>query len=186
MVRYLSEQLPQQYYFHNLQHTLEVVSCVEKIVRAEKVAAADSGVLRTAALFHDAGYMFRYADNEALGAEFAVRELPRFGYSVDQIEQIRELILSTVFPQKPQTYFQRIICDADLFYLALPGAVARIADFRRELAALGMVHPDSVWWQMEWDFLHRQHFFLPFCETAYQQALPALLQQLQATLKIEE
>ncbi|MDD3118229.1 MAG: HD domain-containing protein [Victivallales bacterium] len=184
MIRCLSERLPRHYYFHNLEHTREVVAGVEAIAAAEKISGEDLLLLRTAALFHDAGYMFRYADNEQPGADFAARELPRFGYSVPMIDRIRELILSTAFPQHPQNRQQQIVCDADLLYLTQPQAVPRIAAFRRELAAIGTPYDDAQWWQLEWKFLHGQHFFLPFNETAYQRVLPELLKQLRATLEV--
>ncbi len=175
----LTRQLPPEYAYHDVRHSIDVADFAGSIGRQAGVGEADILLLMTAAIFHDAGYMYRYEQNEALAADFAARELPRFGYGAAQIALVRELIHATEFPQHPATLLQQIICDADLFYLITDDAPERIKAYRRELAHVGKVYSEPEWQSLQNNFLRKQHFSLPFCEAAYQQRLPGLLKEIE-------
>ncbi len=53
----LEQGLPKNLYYHNVKHTVDVYTQVELIGRAEGVSKEDLLLLRTAALFHDAGHL---------------------------------------------------------------------------------------------------------------------------------
>ncbi|MES2629739.1 MAG: adenylate/guanylate cyclase domain-containing protein, partial [Bacteroidota bacterium] len=117
VISFLAKNLPENLYYHGLHHTLTVERAVEEIALAEGISGEELFYLKTAALLHDAGFTESYENNEELGAGIAERILPNFGYNEKQIEEIRHLILATKVPQVPKTHLEKIICDADLFYL---------------------------------------------------------------------
>ncbi len=117
VVSFLAKNLPENLYYHGLHHTLTVERAVEEIALAEGVAGEELFYLKTAALLHDSGFTEAYENNEEIGAGIAEKILPNFGYNEKQIEQIKLLILATRVPQVPKTHLEKIICDADLFYL---------------------------------------------------------------------
>ncbi len=71
-------------------------------------------LLLTAAILHDTDYIEQYDKNEPIGARIAGKLLPKYGYFKEEIETVKDLILTTQMPQKPQNHLQHIICDADL------------------------------------------------------------------------
>lgn len=56
-------------------------------------------LLKTAILFHDLVYLKQYDDNEFIGGTMAADTLPKFNYTYEQIDTIKNIILSTRIPQ---------------------------------------------------------------------------------------
>ena len=74
-------------------------------------------LIKTAALFHDKGFIQSDDDHEEKGIHVARTVLPEFGYSGEEIEQIAGMIRATAIPQNPETAAEKILADADLEYL---------------------------------------------------------------------
>src|SRR3974390_2612353 len=113
----LEKELPVNLYYHGLHHTLDVRDTAERLAKAEGLSEEDIILVKTAALFHDAGFIFQYYDNEHFGVKLACDTLPGFQYSGVQVTIISKLILSTSLPHNPKNILEKVICDADLDYL---------------------------------------------------------------------
>jgi predicted metal-dependent HD superfamily phosphohydrolase len=113
----LKNELSPSLHYHNYAHTLDVIRSVEKLSAMEAVNGNEVILVQTAALFHDAGYLWAYDDNEQLACSYARELLPGFGYSSDQIETISQMIMATQIPQQPGDQLAMILCDADLDYI---------------------------------------------------------------------
>lgn len=84
----LARELPEIVTYHSLQHTRDdVVPAAERLAHAEGVNGEDLLLLRTAAYFHDLGFVVRREGHELAGAEIAAQVLPTFGYTPEQIEK---------------------------------------------------------------------------------------------------
>jgi ligand-binding sensor domain-containing protein/class 3 adenylate cyclase/predicted metal-dependent HD superfamily phosphohydrolase len=159
IVNRLKEELPANLYYHDLRHTLDVCAAVERLALMEGIEGDDIFLLKTAALYHDAGFVHKYKNNEDLGARLAQEVLPRFGYTQEQIEKIGRLIRSTKVPQKPKTHLQQIICDADLDYLG-GDEFHQIADnLKRELMERDVISSDKQWDELQVKFLEDHTYF---------------------------
>ncbi len=65
----LEKELSPNLYYHCLAHTRdEVIPAVDRLSAMEKVDEMDRLILRTAALFHDLGYIERIEGHEAVSA----------------------------------------------------------------------------------------------------------------------
>ena len=93
----------------------------------------DIFVLKSAATYHDAGFVEEYDKNEPIGARLAEEILPIYGYTDQQIEQVKELIYATIIPHNPKNKLEQIICDADLDYLGSDDFFEFSDTLRREL-----------------------------------------------------
>jgi uncharacterized protein len=114
----LEKDLPQNLYYHGVHHVLDVTWAAMSIASQESVTDPESlDLLKTAALYHDSGFMYTYENHEQEGCRVAHEILPVFGYSPGQIEAICGMIMATKIPQSPDTHLEEIICDADLDYL---------------------------------------------------------------------
>ncbi len=111
----LEEELPPNLSYHGIHHTRDdVLPAAGRLAVLAGLPEEDSLMLRTAALYHDIGFVERYQHNEIVAARIAAESLPQFGYNPSQIEAIRGIILATQMPQSPRTFAQQLICDADL------------------------------------------------------------------------
>ncbi len=155
----LRRELPENLYYHSLNHTIDVTEAVERLALMEKIDGEDIFLLKTAALYHDAGFVKQYDHNEPIGAAMAAEVLSKFGYTDEQIVTIQELILATAIPQQPKNKLQQIICDADLDYLGRDD-FHTIADLlKKELMERGKITSDRQWDEIQVSFLtaHRYH-----------------------------
>ena len=101
--------------YHSLAHTVdEVAPAADHLAALEGVTGEDLLLLRTAALYHDVGFVEQHHDHEAGSARIAAAVLPGFGYAPAQIQAIVGMILATQLPQTPHTLLEQIMADADL------------------------------------------------------------------------
>ncbi len=159
IVKRLKKELPDNLYYHDLRHTTDVCAAVERIALMEGIEGDDIFLLKTAALYHDAGFVHQYANNEDIGAALAREVLPRFGYTEDQINTICELIQATKVPQKPNNHLQQIICDADLDYLGGDEFHVIADKLKRELFERDIIQNDKQWDEMQVKFLEQHTYF---------------------------
>src|SRR2546423_374818 len=113
----LKKQLPEYLYYHSFSHTEDVLAAALRIASDEGVNEEDTILLRTAVLYHDAGFTIQIKDHEQIGCDIAHKTLPDFGYTDNEIRMICDMIIATKIPQSPHTLLEKIICDADLDYL---------------------------------------------------------------------
>ena len=113
----LENELSDDLAYHNMKHTVDVVTQVEIIGRGEGVSEEEMLLLKTAALFHDTGFLISYENHEDNSIELSREVLPMYGYLDDQIEEIVELINVTRKDALPRNHLEAILKDADLDYL---------------------------------------------------------------------
>ncbi len=156
----LQRELPPQRVYHNVAHTRnEVVPAAERLAALEGIEGEALLLLRTAAWFHDLGFIRQGAGHEAIGAGMAAQALPAFGYRPEQIAAIQGMIMATRLPQTPCTLLEQIIADADLDLLGCDEFIERNYDLRREMAAYGQVMADEAWYTGQLDFLRSHQYF---------------------------
>ncbi len=109
--------LPRRLTYHNVQHTNNVLAAAEYLAQKENLNSEDLTILKTAALFHDTGFLQNHLNHEAISCELAREYLPGFEYDTKEIERVCVLINATVIPQAPKSKLEEILCDADLYYL---------------------------------------------------------------------
>lgn len=102
-------------YYHQYNHSLEVMERAMYLWEKEKVSAEEIEILWIAGLFHDTGFVIQYDDNEEIGSKIAENYLKTTLYSKKNIKTIKRLILATKPSYKtPVDLLEKIIKDADL------------------------------------------------------------------------
>lgn len=155
----LDRELPPFLYYHNTRHTIDVINQVEILGYGEGVSDEELLLLKTAALFHDSGYIVGSENHEYFGTQIARDILPNYNYTQDQIDRICSLILATKLPPNPTNIYERIICDADLVYLGRTDFIPVSNMLYDELKALGSNLDIDAWNQKQVDFLTKHHYF---------------------------
>ncbi|HRW62959.1 MAG TPA: adenylate/guanylate cyclase domain-containing protein [Bacteroidales bacterium] len=155
----LEEGLPDNLYYHNVKHTIDVVTQVELIGRSEGVNDEDMLILKTAALFHDMGHLINYDTHEEESVKLARKLLPEYHYNSNQIERICQLILVTQMPPQPKNMLEEIMCDADLDYLGRTDFVPVSINLYKELAERKKIDSLLEWNHMQSKFIEKHQYF---------------------------
>ena len=104
-------------FYHNSNHTEDVVNAVEQIANHYQLNDRDFFVVTTAARFHDLGYQTgESTEHEMRGVHLAETFLKESGVDSDIIREVKNCILATQMPQRPASLLEQIICDGDLFH----------------------------------------------------------------------
>ncbi len=178
VMKKLETDLPKNLYYHNSRHTTNVCTRVENIGREEKVTDEELLLLKTAALFHDAGFMISYDNNEPLGANLAEDILPKYRYTPEQIQKIKALILSTKMPPKPKNHLEEIICDADLDYLGRTDFIVVSQNLFRELYERGKVKTIEDWNRFQYKFIIKHEYFTATARKLRESGKKAVIEEL--------
>ncbi len=156
----LEQELPPQRVYHNVSHTRdEVVAATERLAAMEGVEGEPLLLLRTAAWFHDLGFVEQGDGHEAIGAAIAAQVLPKFGYRPEHVAAIQGMIMATRLPQSPCNLLEQIIADADLDLLGCDDFIPRNRDLRAEMATYGQTVGDAEWLGGQLDFLRSHTYF---------------------------
>ncbi len=172
----MEEKLPRNLYYHNIKHTIDVITEAELIGWAEGLSEENVLLLKVAALFHDAGHMVDYQNHEHHSAVLAEEVLPQYNYSKEQIETVKRLILATRVPHNPQDLMEQVMCDSDLDYLGRSDFIPVSNNLYQELKERSMVGSLDDWNNKQLEFINRHHYFT---ETAHK------LRQVNKQLQIE-
>lgn len=176
IMKVLEKGLSTKLHYHSIEHTKDVVRAVERIALSEGVTDEGLFLLKSAATYHDAGFVEQYDKNEPVGARLAEEILPKYGYTEQHIQTIKELIFVTQIPHQPKNNLEEIICDADLDYLGRDD-FHEIADrLRRELREHGKIDSDRKWDEMQVGFLKMHKYFT---ETSIKTRLEKKLKNLE-------
>ena len=124
--------------YHNLEHIAE---CLAELDSTPAAAGGDLDAIELAIWYHDAVYDTHASDNEAMSAEWADRDLDRFGIPDSTRVDVTRLILATQHSAAPVQEDEALLVSIDLSTLGKsPEHYAAYAEaIRREYAWV----PDS-------------------------------------------
>lgn len=155
----LAKKLPKNLYYHSIWHTKDVTASAERLALMEGIQDEGLFLLKSAASYHDAGFIEKYDNNETIGIQLANNHLPKFGYSQEQIKHIEALIYATIFPHNPTNHLEEILCDADLDYLGRDDFWEISDKLRRELKEHGKISSDRKWDEIQVAFFQKHKYF---------------------------
>ncbi len=155
----LEKELPRNLYYHNVKHTVDVVTQVELIGIGEGVTDEELVLLKTAALFHDSGHIVDYNNHEYFSIKIAKEMLPDYYYTQSQIAIISDLILATKMPPEPRNKLEEIMCDADLDYLGRSDMIPISSSLYNELKERGNIESLTEWNKLQIRFISSHQYF---------------------------
>jgi predicted metal-dependent HD superfamily phosphohydrolase len=156
---YSSKNSDTKFLYHNLSHTTNVVKAANTLCTVMGVDEHQKKVLLVSAWFHDLGYTQQIEGHERIGAKLAEEFLNLNGVNEEDIAIVKSCILSTYYPQKPTTFLEEILCDADLMYLGDEDFFITSALLRKEWELTKAVtYSDMQWNKATIQFLSSHHF----------------------------
>lgn len=159
----LETEYSENYYYHNSDHTKEVVETCELIGKESGLSDDELEIVLLAAWFHDVGYIKKIDGHEKISAEYAEQFLKKESYPQNKIDQITNCIYATKVPQRPNNIFEEILCDSDLAHIGKTTFDERNNLFRAEFE----FHNERPLTETEWlkstiDFLNSHRFFTKY------------------------
>jgi len=155
----LKRELPANLYYHGVHHVLDVLAAAEMLAEKEKVSAPEIELVKVAVLFHDAGFTVSPKNHEQLGCDLVKKNLPGFGYNNDEINSICGMIMATMYPQKPKSHLEEIVCDADLDYLGRDDFFTTGNNLLKEMNTNGSIQTEADWNKLQESFLNSHRYF---------------------------
>ena len=162
-------KLPAYLTYHNSVHTRYVLDKATLIAQEEKIDGDQLELVRIAALYHDSGFLKGMIDHENAGCEIVKSELPAYGFSELEIQQVCGMIIATKIPQRPQNLLEKIVADADLEYLGTD-----LFDLGSQRLFDELKHFNTSLTRMEWlkiqiRFLESHQYHTDYCQEFRQQ-----------------
>ncbi|MFA7273560.1 MAG: HD domain-containing protein [Crocinitomicaceae bacterium] len=156
----LENELPTNLSYHDINHTLAVEKAALKLGEMENLSEEDFLILRTAILYHDAGYVVQYTDNEKFAKEMVRKDLPEFGYSNEQIQKILNIIHSTQRQTTSASHLDELMSDCDHDYFGRNNYTKIAQKLRDELAIYGTSFTDLEWVDFQLAYVEGRHKYL--------------------------
>jgi uncharacterized protein len=160
----LKRELPKELYYHGVHHTLDVLKSATVIGKEEGISDEEMFLLQVAVLYHDAGFVKVYRNHEEVACEMIKADLPGFGFSEEEIDKVRGMIMATKIPQRPHTQLEKIIADADLEYLGTDNFEQVGRTLFEEIKIFLDVESERQWNIIQLNFLKSHHYFTSFCK----------------------
>ncbi|WP_223560487.1 HD domain-containing protein [Chryseobacterium lathyri] len=163
MILFLSENLSENLSFHDIGHTYNVVDAAREIGTQSNLSEESMTVLLVAAWFHDCGYANLYIGHEEESKKIAKNFLENFGCEKDFVDTVLNCIDSTKYPPKPSSLIEKVLCDADLYHLALPNYPKYEKAIRQEFEIyLGLAYTDQEWLVKNYNFLKDHEYYTDY------------------------
>ncbi|WP_430809394.1 MULTISPECIES: adenylate/guanylate cyclase domain-containing protein [unclassified Carboxylicivirga] len=182
----LEQKLPEDLYYHNIKHTIDVVTEVELIGWAEGLEEEEILLLKLAALFHDSGHTIDYKEHEMHGANIARDILGNYHYPQDQIDTVCRLILSTKFPPEPKDKLEQVICDSDLDYLGRSDFIPVSNTLFQELKERNMIGTFDEWNQLQLNFIRGHQYHTETARSLREVNKQSQIERLESLLQVDE
>jgi uncharacterized protein len=183
IVSRLEHELAPDLTYHSLRHTLyDVLPAATQLGEMEGISADDMLLLKTAALYHDIGYIEQYMCNEEIAVRISAETLPDFNYGAVQIERIGQIIMATQLPQQPQDLLQSLICDADLGVLGREDFYISSFTLRLELERYGQPTTLREWFERQLAFVEAHCYFTSSAQVLHDAQKQLNIQEIRALL----
>jgi predicted metal-dependent HD superfamily phosphohydrolase len=155
----LEKELKPNLYYHGIHHTMDVYEASIRIAELEGLSQEEKILVNTAALYHDAGFIYQYDDNEEVAVKLTQLVLPKFGYNEKEIKTIGNIILTTKIKAQPQNLLEEIMCDADYDYLGRNDFYKIAETLYQELIEYdNKFHPEK-WNEIQIQFLSKHKYY---------------------------
>jgi predicted metal-dependent HD superfamily phosphohydrolase len=156
----LKDKLSVLYFYHDCDHTLEVVSAVKELSKQEKVGPLENEILLVAAWFHDTGYISGCENHEKCSIEIVSKFLKEKGKSEEYIQKVSRIIEATIYDYVPQTLLEKIIRDADYFHFTKEDYPIKCKLLRKEWESTNKAtYSDLEWAKENLKVLSQKHIY---------------------------
>ena len=163
---FFTDNTDENLFYHNQSHTIEVLENTKKIAKHYHLDDRTFFIVCAAACFHDLGNLIKNVESSEIeSAKLARAFLINFDVNEADLVAIEKCILATQIPQKPESFTEEIVCDADLYNLGTDDFVEKNKLLRKETGALGNSKIDDYeWTESAIRFLENHQYHTEYCQ----------------------
>lgn len=175
----LKSKLPEHFYYHDLEHTEEVVKAAGLIAEGEGLDKNEREIVEIAAWFHDLGHIYDCENHERKSVELAKEFLGKQDFPTEKISQVEGCIMATMMPQRPLNNMEAVLCDADLYHLSTDEFDGRAKLLRKEWEEVNDEgFKNASWLKINADFLSGHAYFTEYAKANFEEGKQKNLQAL--------
>jgi predicted metal-dependent HD superfamily phosphohydrolase len=163
IIEQLREKLPNYLSYHSIDHIIDVANVCNDYIQYYDIPEEMAKLLRIAAICHDYGFIESTLDHEERGI-VALQGLLTPILNKEEVETINGMIRATKVPQKPKTFYEEILADADLDYLGRKDYDEISAKLFKEYLHLGIVSNKIEWLDLQISLLENHKFHTDFAK----------------------
>ena len=166
--QFITDKVPKEYAYHDLQHTVHVVDGVTAIGSGLNLSINEMEIVQLAAWFHDTGYDKGADGHEERSSQYARQYLSHKQYPTESVALIVGCILATKLPSPPGSLLENIVCDADFSHLGSEQYWDRCGKVRQELALTrNLLMSEQEWTEFELRFMTNHKYFTKVASDLY-------------------
>jgi len=163
--KFIADKIDNNYCYHNLEHTIEVVEAVKEVGEKSELNEEDMEITLTAAWLHDIGYQNGCKNHEQESIKLARKMLIEYNFPLEKIEKVIGCIEATKIPQKPKNVIEKVICDADMYHLSTDQFFQRSELLKNELNGTSETAiSDEEWLQRNIEFMKNHSYFTNYAQ----------------------
>ncbi|MDA9774534.1 HD domain-containing protein [Saprospiraceae bacterium] len=117
IVHKLEQELSPKLTYHNLDHAKRVLESLDNHILTLEMDPRKVELVRLAGIGHDIGFVEGHENHELKGIQILKPILAEEGYSQEEIHEISAMIWATKQENRPRTFMEKMLVDADLAYL---------------------------------------------------------------------
>jgi len=187
---FLEQNLSNGIFYHDLDHTREVVKAANEIGKASGLMDDQLETVLIAAWFHDTGYYKGKRDHEKESKIIAEEFLRDQGINEKKVAEVGGCIIATKIPQRPTNLMEEVLCDADLYHLSTSEFFRKSELLRKEFSLTGSSEiKDKEWLKTNIKFLKKHTFFTEYAREKlypYKKKNLKKLKSIKKELKMEK
>lgn len=162
---FLEQNLSNEIFYHDLEHTHEVVKAAKEIGKASGLTDDQLETVQIAAWFHDTGYYKGKMDHEKESKNIAEEFLRSQGINEKKIAEVGGCIIATKIPQRPTNLMEEVLCDADLYHLSTSEFFSKSELLRKEFSITESNEiKNKKWLNTNIKFLKTHTFFTQYAK----------------------
>lgn len=151
-----------QFPYHNLTHTQNVVTHAFEIASHYEISEKEIAQLGLAAWFHDVGHLYtRPAEHEQKSVEIMKAFMEKHHEPVAFVNEVADIIIATDCNNEPTTLLQQIIRDADTYHFGTKEFKNTNKLVKNEYESRGLSVAD--WDTHTLERLKKHRFFTSYC-----------------------
>lgn len=181
----LEQNLPEKLFYHNIKHTIDVVTEVELIGWAEGLSEEEILILKLAGLFHDSGHVIDYDDHEFHSTVLARKILAKYHYDDSILDDVCKLIMVTKFPPVPINVMEKVICDSDLDYLGRDDFIPVSNMLFEELRVRNKVESFNAWNARQLEFIKKHQYYTDTAQNLREVNKNKQIERIRSLLSVE-
>ncbi|MGB3151337.1 MAG: HD domain-containing protein [Maribacter sp.] len=159
----MKKRWPSHLTYHSISHTIDVANVSNNYISHYDIDKDNADLIRIAAICHDIGYLTSPVNHEELGIK-KVKPFLEKVLTKKQIKTVNGMIRATKVPQKPNTFYEEVLADADLDYLGRTDYDTLSRKLYQEFLYYDVLKNEKEWLTMQVSFLENHSYHTAFAK----------------------